>query len=289
MPDITLQDFLLTHSQIDANFIADFFMIQNIGKNSQHKPFIIKLDLIAKWLETRKSDLKETLMKSYKKDVDYIIIPVNPQDDKNTKKQIKKRIKTKSKPLVKILLTSDCFKLLCMRSKTIKSEEVRIYYLELEKLVDEYKDYIIKTQEEKIKKLEYELNPDILSKEGHFYVYEIGEYYRIGATKNLKLRFKTHNSSHPQTIRPIITLKHSNPFAIESCVNNLLKQYRIKKDKDFYKVNFLTLINAIKDCGELIDKYKCTNCNINLTGSDLSQHLESHHKDYEGIFTFSLV
>ena len=30
-----------------------------------------------------------------------------------------------------------------MRSKTAKSEEVRKYYLELDKLVDEYKDYII--------------------------------------------------------------------------------------------------------------------------------------------------
>ena len=66
--------------------------------------------------------------------------------------------------------------------------------------------------------------------QGYFYIYEVGEYYRTGATKNLKLRFKTHNSSHPQTIRPIIRLKVDDPFKLESCVNNLLNQFRIKKN-----------------------------------------------------------
>ena len=44
-----------------------------------------------------------------------------------------------------ILLTSDCFKLLCLRSKTKKAELVRKYYIELEKLIDEYKDIIPST------------------------------------------------------------------------------------------------------------------------------------------------
>ena len=50
MSKITLEDFLVTHSQIDKFFIYDFFMIQKIGKNSVHKLFIMDLDLVAKWL-----------------------------------------------------------------------------------------------------------------------------------------------------------------------------------------------------------------------------------------------
>jgi hypothetical protein len=45
-----------------------------------------------------------------------------------------------------ILLTEDCFKLLCMRSNNKKAEKIRYYYLTLEKLVEIYKDEIIKKQ-----------------------------------------------------------------------------------------------------------------------------------------------
>jgi phage anti-repressor protein len=244
-----LEDFLITHSKIDKTFIYDFFMIQKIGKNSEYKPFIMDLELVAKWLDTGKKDIKDTLKASYIENVDYKVMGV----DRNNLKKSKKSKNLGGRPSIKIYITTNCFKLLCMRSKTAKSEEVRKYYLELEKLVDEYKDYIIKTQEEKIRNLEYELNPEKLPSDGYFYIYEVGEYYRTGATKNLKLRFKTHNSSHPQTIRPIIRLKVDDPFKLESCVNNLLNQFRIKKNKDFFKVDFGTLISIIKDCGIIID------------------------------------
>ena len=211
------------------------------------------------------------------KNIDYILMRVAPHKSKTT-------TKINGRPVIKVLLTIDCFKLLCMHSKTAKSEEVRKYYLELEKLVDEYKDYIINTQEEKIRNLEYELNPDKLSTGSYFYVYEIGEYYCIGATKNLKLRFQTHNSSHPHSIRPIIQLKTNNPFKLETCVNNLLNQYRLKKNKDFFKVDFLTLLNAIIDCGDILDKYKCTDCNVKLNSDNLILHLQSKHNNYKGIF-----
>ena len=58
MSKITLEDFLLTHSKIDKLFIYDFFMIQKIGKDSVNKPFIMDLELIAKWLGTGKKILK---------------------------------------------------------------------------------------------------------------------------------------------------------------------------------------------------------------------------------------
>ena len=81
---ITLEDFLVSHSQINKTFIYDFFMIQKIGKDSQYKPFIMDLELIAKWLDTKKGDLKDTLKTSYIENIDYRVFRVNP---KNLKKQ----------------------------------------------------------------------------------------------------------------------------------------------------------------------------------------------------------
>ena len=42
-----------------------------------------------------------------------------------------------------ILMTPDCFKRMCLLSKTNKAEEVRTYFIELEKLILNYKNYII--------------------------------------------------------------------------------------------------------------------------------------------------
>ena len=52
------------------------------------------------------------------------------------------------------MLTSDCFKRMCLSSKTLNSEEIRTYFLELEKLVSNYKNYIIERLQKTITILE---------------------------------------------------------------------------------------------------------------------------------------
>lgn len=137
-------------------------------------------------------------------------------------------------------------------------------------MVNEYRDFIIKSQAEKIQKLEYELVGNKYNSSGYFYIYEIDKYYKIGATNNLKLRFKNINSSHPFSIKPILTAKSKTPFQIEKCVQASLAHRRIKKNKDFYKVNLIELLNVIEDCKKLIEKYTCYKCKTNL--KNLSHH-----------------
>jgi hypothetical protein len=90
---------------------------------------------VAKWLNSKKGRIKETLVSSYKNKIDYII---------------KKSIQTgeKGKPKEIILLTPKCFKMICMSSKTKKSIQVREYYIAVEEALDKYKNYIIKGLEE---------------------------------------------------------------------------------------------------------------------------------------------
>ena len=80
-----------------------FFSFYN--KDTKYN-FCIDLDKIAKWMNTRKSDLKETLINSYKQNIDYIIT-------KNKKGTPGAQPET-------ILLTPKCFKLMSMQSKTKK-------------------------------------------------------------------------------------------------------------------------------------------------------------------------
>jgi phage anti-repressor protein len=254
MDEKDLRDFLLTHSKINKKFILDFFDIRTNYHANIHKPFIINLEIVGLWLNTTKNKLKETLVNSYKKNKDYKLAFPSRKASFNHGGDNK----------IDIFITPDTFKMLCMRSNTKKAEEVRKYYIQLEDLVNEYKEFIIKSQAEKIEKLEYELVGDKYTEAGYFYIYKINDYYKIGATNNLKLRFKNINSSHPFSIKPILTAKSKTPFQIEKCVQSIFAQKRIKKNKDFYKVELVELLDAIKDCEKIIDKYKCYKCNTNI-------------------------
>jgi hypothetical protein len=67
---MNLIDFLKTYSKISNKFIDDFFSLYDLDNKNI---FIINLENIAKWLESTKSDIKQTLLNSYKLNIDYII------------------------------------------------------------------------------------------------------------------------------------------------------------------------------------------------------------------------
>ena len=128
----------------------------------------------------RKDHIKKTLTESYIKNIDYKII----KGEMNG---------LKGKPKDTILLTPKCFKLMAMQSRTKKAIQVREYYYELEQVIDQYKEYIIKGLEEKIKKLENNQKPKINPSKGVIYILETSysfRHYKVEKTKNLKQRLK---------------------------------------------------------------------------------------------------
>jgi len=138
-----LIEFLKKYTKINNEFIDDFFGLYD---EKDKYNFCINIDIISKWMNTRKSDLKETLINSYTQKIDYIIT-IN-KDNK----------KSGPNPEI-ILLTPKCFKMLSMQSKTKKSKIVREFYYELENVIDQYKNYIIEGLEDKIEKLENNQKP----------------------------------------------------------------------------------------------------------------------------------
>jgi len=137
MNKLTLEEFLISHTKINKKFIRDFFSIQNKEKYKKHHPFIINLDIVSRWLKSRKDVLKDTLVNSYEEDYDYIILYVRDNPEM-LRGHINKEF---------ILLTTDCFKRLCMLSKSKNAEKVRDYYIRLEELVDKYKDTLIEAKD----------------------------------------------------------------------------------------------------------------------------------------------
>lgn len=238
---MNLLEFLKTHTKINNDFIDDFFRLYD--PNDKYN-FAINLEDIAKWLNAYKSDLKQTLLNSYKEKIDYKII-----------KGISNGMK--GKPKETILLTPKCFKLMAMQSKTKKAIQVREYYYELEQVINQYKEYIIKGLEEKIKKLENNQKPKINPSKGIIYILETVDgmgHYKVGKTKNLKQRLKQYNGDKKDDIIPLYVYETDDIDNIEKCVKTYAKQYQYRKYKEIYKADINMLKDLINDCGEFNEK-----------------------------------
>jgi len=121
-----MEQFLKQFSTIPHNFIHDFYIIAK--EEYTDNELVIDFELICKWLEVNKSDLKKLLVKKFDINFDYSI-------EKIIKKQVNSRGATVYE---KILITPNCMKELCMVSQTAKAKEVRKYFIEMEKLIKRY-------------------------------------------------------------------------------------------------------------------------------------------------------
>jgi phage anti-repressor protein len=181
-----LRNFLKKFSTLNNDFIDDFFNIYDPDKNILND-FSINIETISKWINTRKRKLKETLVNTYTKNIDYQI-----------KKETDGKISKSNKEI--IMLTPECFKRLCLLSKTTKAEEVRTYFLELEKLIEHYKNYIIDGLKKTIQILENN-QKEVSSKiKGTVYIIrsikDINGIYRFGQTEDFKKRLANYNSAN---------------------------------------------------------------------------------------------
>jgi len=246
-----LENFLIKESNIDTKFIKDFFGFQKKLLYKSYEPFTINLDDIAFWLDAVKGNLKSTLIDSYSKISDYKIIKNSAFGKPEAK------VGGQNKEL--ILVTPDCFKMLCMRSNTKKSKQVQKYYIELEKLLDKYKNVIIDQQNKKIKILENDLKKQDLPEEGRCYIFEeideLGEiYYRIGQSENLKTRMATHNSSSPHKKIIVFKIKTSDIIHYEKCLRMTLFRYTYKND--FFKAPKEIIKKAVTNCTNIVKTFK---------------------------------
>ena len=240
------KDFLKKYSNLNDEFIDDFYNIYEFNENN-NSDYMIDLDIVSKWLDTRKRKLKETLVKSYNKNIDYILQKEKTGKISKTNKEI-------------ILLTPDCFKRMCLLSRTKKAEEVRTYYLELEKLLNNYKDYIIEGLQKTVEILENNQKEVPKNIKGVVYILkslkDIDGIYRFGQTEDFKKRLANYNSANSDKMKIVYIYETKNIKAIEDCVLAQIKIHRYKKRKDFYQIDKKILKSLIKDCNEFTLKYK---------------------------------
>jgi hypothetical protein len=144
------------------------------------------------------------------------------------------------------MLTPDCMKRICMVSRTKKAEEVRTYFIELEKHIDRFKDVIIEkyianhTPQQTDTKggVIYLLNTDL----------NLPGVYKIGKTTDFKSRLKTHQSSTVDNIKVEKVYKTKDIDNVEKCLKQFLKEKQYKKYKEFYQVDKEIISKLFKVC-----------------------------------------
>lgn len=242
-----LFEFLKTYSTIPNQFITDFHdMLTN---NNVIDQFKIDLDVVSKWLGVRKHSIKRTLISSYHENIDF---------QSTSHKSIVGR------PNIKIMLTPDCFKRLCMLSKSPKAEEVRSYYLQLEQMIDKHKDIIIAEYDKRIKILENNQKPIVSTNgSGVIYILKIPESendsklgltpkYKIGRTINIKQRLTNHNSSHADDLELVGQIMVDDVERVEHCIKSITRPFQYRKQKEIYQVHVDVLKNIIEGCSKVL-------------------------------------
>jgi len=232
---MNLLEYLKKYTTISNTFINDFFSLYSIKTNQND--YIINMHTLAKWLKTAPESLMKTLVKSYTKNIDYTL---------------KKGKSTGGRPSNIVMLTPDCFKRLCMRSTTKKAEEVRTYFIELEKHLDKYKNYIIQSLNKKVGILENNQKTKQNINSGVIYIMktdlDIEGIYKIGKTTKFKSRLATHNSSHVDDVEVLLVYETNNITEVEKCLKGLLISKQYRKRKEFYQVDLDILKELIQNC-----------------------------------------
>ena len=226
-----------------VNAMSEFYSEKTLPTD-----IVIDLDKVATFLEMERFNIKKTLLASYKLGIDFTI-------SKYEKQSGVKKHGAHLKEL--ILVTPDCFKRLCMRSKTVNGERVRSYFLRIESIIIEYRNILInhletklQSAEAKIKVLEYNQRPIAKTDNGEeqggiVYVFSVEKgMFRIGSTNNEIKRMKEHGSSHADDIQPAAVFKVKNYKAAEKCALAYMADKRYLRKKDVFDAD-LDMVKAV--------------------------------------------
>jgi phage anti-repressor protein len=238
--------FLKKYSLIDNKFIDDFYSFYDEGKNEYD--FIIKMELISKWLNVRKDHLKKLLISNFVKNTDYIEVKESGQKGRGVNNTIH------------VLLTYNCAKLLCMISKCEKASLIRNFYIELEKLIITYKDNIVNDLNNQLGI--NNSNKKIIQsneKEGLIYILRVDdEIKKIGSTGDIKKRMNLYKVGKVHELPIVLVYKTKNITEVEKCVKKNLSAYRVKKNanNELFKIDDEFIKETIIYCNKTSTKVK---------------------------------
>ena len=238
--------FLKKYTAVDNGFVEDFFGLYAAGNSDNATSFLVDLDVVSKWIGVAKFNLHKTLRASYTLDLDYVVRkPATPSAGRGgaTRRDI--------------LLTPDCFKTLCMMSRSAKAKEVRAYFVAVEKALVMYRSEIQSVLETRVRQLTANQRPRHHVRGGLVYVIKAGDghsLYKLGRTNDLVTRLRSHGSALADDIDVVYVLKTDCMHEVETCVKGMLKRYQYRKYKEVYETDVSMIKEVMTGCQRVCSK-----------------------------------
>jgi hypothetical protein len=223
---------LKTHTTIDKKFIDTFFSKFKVGGELN---FDIKDTDVAKYLGIALTTLRKRLLnifsktKRYIEKVDYI------------------KINTGKTTSVTYMLNYQCFEKLAMSGDSVKSEDIREYFVKLREFLVEHQHIIYQSIENKKKLNKY-------SKFESIYFFAVDErktnFFKVGRTIDIINRLRNYNVGRIKEVDLKYFAVVKNSLLIEKCIKSSLKSKQVFDKKEI----FHTTPENIK---KIIDKCYC--------------------------------
>ena len=253
----TLIEFLKEHSNFKDkdNFIDQFIKIREGGEipicenYPIPKKFKVNIETAVKWLKVTMRGLKSTLEKStsYDPGIDYIIfLCANGQKRRGRGGHNRKML----------LMTTDCFKNLCLSSNTPMGKLIRGYYIKLEELVDTYREAIIRAQSSEITTLLNNQKKVDCPVGGLVYIMFFDGGYKIGKTNDLSRRLPVYRNARKDSPPVVFWFETDDIHTLEKMAKLLLKNFEYINTKEFYMVNEEDVVLAIKMSAAFIKSFR---------------------------------
>jgi hypothetical protein len=102
---------------------------------------------------------------------------------------------------------------------------------------------------------------------------------KVGKSSDLNKRLHTYNTSVPDNMEILFTLKVTDPDAVEHCIKGFAKPYIYRKNKEYYECDLGEMKEIISKCSKLIKhEFYCDNCEQNMTSlNNLIDHAIKEH------------
>jgi hypothetical protein len=242
------QTFINKYSFINSSFVKDFYNIIKEDYIERSNEFLIDSEILRKWLlvNSRRA-FNDTIKKTYKKNVDYMI------------QKVKKTDGSGGHNLELITLTPEAAKKICLSTHSKIGPKVQQYFLDIELALYKYKNYIIEGMSKKIEQLENNMKPKINSNKKIIYIFRALNteltLYKIGKTINSKTRFSKHNSPLANDLEVLFQYETENIDQVEACIKSYMKKSQYRKYKEVYQINLDIIKKAIKECDFKISEY----------------------------------
>lgn len=239
-------------TNIPYDFIKEYYILS-------HGRYVSLYECVL-WLDVKKHTITESLTINFKKNIDYF--ETSYENEKEHIKLFDKEKLVKNGNYKHILLTTTCFRDICLRSITKKGKIVRTYNIKIEDLFKDFHlNYISKLGKENEIILHNQKKIKLTHNEGIYVFRESNDdidSHKLGKAEDIYGRIAQHNSSHKNKIIVELIIYTKCSSQIETFSKNCLSNYLYRGE--YFKCDIKLIENVIKDSIKLLKKYN-SDCN----------------------------